>query len=195
MANFKEWFLQLKDFRNQRPIDDDSGFLGVYSTSATAPDFVSIYDRFGTALSNPATFTDGKLQFFTDKSITSVNLTVLTATGYAVFATAISSDEHSLYINRENRRQLLVFPFKFNSGGTVVDSGFDLPANMLIDDAFVRVTTVDATETIDVGFVNAVESGDENGLIAAASLANAGYVENAPVATGGTNIDFLAATT
>lgn len=189
MANYKEWFVKLKDFRNQRPIDDDSGVAIVLS--AGTPDKVSLVDRFGTSVSNPVAFTDGNLKFFTAKSVTSVDISIMTATGYAVYATSMNNDEHSVYINRENRHQTLVLPFLFNAGATETDTGVDLPANCLVKDAHLRVTTVDATETVDVGILSSESGGDADGFLVGMALDTAGFVNAYGVVTSGTNIDYV----
>ena len=187
MSNYKEWFVKLKDQRNQRPIDDDSGVA--YVLVAASPVEIAIVDRFGTALANPLAFSNGELRFYTAKSVTSLDISLLTATGYAVYATSIDNSEHSLFIDREQRSQLLVVPYAA-SDNTLVDTGFDLPANLVIQEAMLRVVTVDAGETIDFGFANAVESGDLDGLIVAALVSAAGLIELRPQITGGSNIDF-----
>ena len=51
---------------------------------------------------------------------------------------------------------------------------FTLPANAIVNDIFVNVITVDATETVDVGTQGT--SNDPNGYLAGASLATAGLV-------------------
>jgi hypothetical protein len=190
VSNYKEWFIKLKDMRNQRPIDDDTGVANILS--AGTPDEVSITDRFGVALANPLAFANGELRFYTAKSVTTVDVSLLTATGYAVYATGMSSDEHSIFICRENRDQLLVIPFLFNAGGTEVDTGFDLPANCLVTDAYVRVTTIDATETVDVGILSGEAGGDLDGFLDLVDLGTAGHVNTYPVVTNGGTIDYHA---
>jgi len=76
----------------------------------------------------------------------------------------------------------------------VVDTGFDMPARSLITDVAVQVLVVDAGETVDLGFINAVESGDEDGLAKLVTVANLGFPTLYPVVTGGTNIDYLVET-
>ena len=51
---------------------------------------------------------------------------------------------------------------------------FTLPDNAIVNDVFLNVITVDATETVDVGTMGT--SNDPNGFLAAASLATAGLV-------------------
>jgi len=57
---------------------------------------------------------------------------------------------------------------------TETQTGFTLPATAIVQDVFLNVITVDATETADVGTQGT--SNDPNGYLAAASLATAGLV-------------------
>jgi hypothetical protein len=63
----------------------------------------------------------------------------------------------------------------FTKKTSVEDTNIDFPAQVLIHDAVVRVTTNDASGTIDVGFENAVESGDLDGLLDAEPCAVVGW--------------------
>ena len=189
--DFKQWFFQLKDERKDAPIDDDTGVVNVLT--AGSPVEVTITDRFGTALSNPLTFSNGKVTFYTAKTVTSVDLSVLTANGDAQFLKGVTASEHRIDIDSEQRKQILVIPFAA-SDNTVVDTGFDLPAGMLVTDAYIKVVTTDSTETLDFGFKNAVEGGDLDGLLVGVSVGTAGHVTPYGTVTNGTNIDYLVVT-
>jgi len=193
-ANLNEFVLQLVDTRTKRPIDDDTGKVIVMNPGLpTKPTLYS--DIQGSSQANPVTISNGVIRFFTDPSVTSVDLSVMTALGVALFLEDVTPSMGRVDVDHEQRHNVLVAPFLSNAAGTVTDTGVDFPANCLISDAFVKVTTLDTGETLSVGFENAVESGDLDGLIAAVSMSATGYIENAPVATAGSNIDFLAATT
>lgn len=186
---YKGWIVQLVDKRKGTNINDDSGVCNVLT--AGSPAEATIYSNTaGTAASNPLTFTDGKVKFYTLSTVASVDLSILTAAGDAVFIEGQLAGEIMVEVDTQRREQMLIIPFGA-SNNTVVDTGFNLPANMLLEDALMKVTTVDATETIEFGFENATEGGDLNGLIDAASVASAGYVELKPQITGGTNIDYV----
>ena len=53
-------------------------------------------------------------------------------------------------------------------------TAFTLPAKAIVNDVYLNVITVDATETVDVGTMGT--SNDPNGFLAGASLATAGIV-------------------
>ena len=81
----KHWFVQLFNKRTTRMIDDDSGVCNVLV--AGSPVEVTIYaTEMGTSAgSNPLTFTDGKIEFWTADTVTSVDISIYTANGDAVF--------------------------------------------------------------------------------------------------------------
>jgi hypothetical protein len=64
----------------------------------------------------------------------------------------------------------------FVQKATVYDTGIDFPAGVIIKDVLVKVTTEVAASSIDVGFLAAGESGDEDGLLDGESCVTAGFV-------------------
>jgi hypothetical protein len=63
--------------------------------------------------------------------------------------------------------------------GAEVDTGWDLPDTSIVIDAFLNVTTAEATgttKTLDVGTLATETDGDANGFLAGASLAAAALV-------------------
>src|SRR5574341_236285 len=188
MLALTEWAFQLVDptlAAVDASIDDDSGVCNVLT--AGSPVEVTIYsDRGGTAASNPLTFTDGWVRFYTVNTVTSVDLSILTATGRAVFAKGVVPSQHRIFIDRNRREQLLIVPFAA-SDNVETSTEFVLPAGCRLDPyrLYLRIVTVDATETIDVGILSSETGGDANGLIAAASVATGGYVNLIPQITGG----------
>lgn len=186
---YKGWVIQLVDKRKGTNINDDTGVVNVLT--AGSPVEATIYSNTkGTAASNPLTFTDGKVSFFTRKSVTSVDLSICTAAGDALFITSQLPGEIMVEVDTQKREQMLIVPFAA-SDNAETDTGFDLPVNMLIEDVLLRVVTVDAAETVDFGILSSEAGGDANGFITLASVATAGYPELTPQITGGTNIDYV----
>jgi hypothetical protein len=64
-------------------------------------------------------------------------------------------------------------PYVFIAGGTVQDTGYDLPATGLVTDIVIQVVTLDATETIDVGLLAGESGGDEDGFCALMPISGA----------------------
>lgn len=193
-----KWSFQLVDVSRsdaQTPIDDDTGKIMVLTEDT--PDSPVIYtNENGTTLTETGgigvlTFTDGRVTFYTASTVTAVDLTGITADGRAIGMNSVGSSVGRILINPMQTEQTVAVPFGPNNNSEQ-DTGLDLPANCLMTayDVSLQVTTTDATETIDVGLL-ASESGDANGFIAAASVANSGFVELLPQITGGSNIDYV----
>ena len=89
---------------------------------------------------------------------------------------------------------ILQIPFT-NSEAAVVDTGIDLPDDVLVKDAWVDVTTAVAGSSIDFGFENAVESGDLDGLIDGVACTATGPIRPGPTVTTGSNEVYLASNT
>lgn len=194
-----KWSFQLVDESRssvQSAIDDDTGKLMVLTEDT--PDSPSIYtDENGTALTETGgigvlTFTDGRVTFYTASTVTAVDLTGITADGRAIGMNSVGSSVGRILINPNTAAQTVAIPFGANDNSEQ-DTGLNIPSNCLLTmyDVALRVTTTDATETIDVGILASESGGDANGLIAAASVANSGNVQLLPQITNGTNIDYL----
>lgn len=187
-VNFKEFYVQLINKRTGSVINDDSGVYNVLA--AGSPVEATIYsDDKGTSGSNPGTMTDGIVQFWTASSVSSVDISIYTANGEALFLQGVTADQHRAEVDVDKMEQTLVIPFLANDNSEL-DTGFTLNGNVLIEDVMLKVVTVDAGETIDVG-LDGTTTNDPNGLITAALVSAAGYIELNPQITGGTNIDFV----
>lgn len=200
MLPLTEWMLNLVDVSRNiglaPGIDDDSGKVIVMTEDT--PDSPTIYtDAQGTTLTETAgvavlTFTNGIVRFWTQNSVTALDMSGITADGRTFNLNSVTPSQHMVPINPQNSRQLIVIPFGA-SDNAEMDTGIDLPSNCLIHplDVKLRVTAIDATETIDVGLLSSESGGDANGFITAASVASSGFVELLPQITGGTNIDYV----
>ena len=67
----------------------------------------------------------------------------------------------------------LGIPFGAGDSTNPNDTYIDLPGNILVRDIVIEVETLSSGETMDVGFDNAAESGDLDGLVDGASLTTA----------------------
>lgn len=152
------------------PIDDDAGVINILG--ADDPSEVTIYaDANGTSGSNPMTFTNGRVRFYTAESTTSVDITGLTSKGHAFFYQGITPSTHRIVIDPTRTAHTLVLPYQVvGASEAVVDTGFDILANMLIRDCFVHVTTVGTGAALDIG-----TSTDPDGFVDGVSAATTGY--------------------
>jgi len=185
MVNYKEWDIQLVNFRTKKPIDDDSGLAIVMA--AGSPSKLTIYanDK-GASLSNPLTMLDGRIRFFTDISVTSVDITVLTSSGKAYFLDSVTTSQHRLDVNTEEDDHKLIVPYNMNTAcGAIVDTGLDLIAGMKIKDVYLHVTTASTANGLTVGLSGATY------FLSSATTTSTGFkVYEAPVvanATGSAN--------
>ncbi len=192
---FREWHFVLVDAQTGESIDDDSGQL--LPMTAGAPTAPAIYsDDKGTAVSSPIitprTFSNGRVRFWTARSVTTLDLVVMTAKGEAYFLEDVPYSRHRILVNASTRQHVLVVPIGASSAAEV-DTGLDLPvANLIVTDAFLRVTAIDATETLEVGILSSESGGDADGFLDLMDVGTAGLVNPYPTVTNGSNIDYHA---
>lgn len=82
--------------------------------------------------------------------------------------------------------------------GSEQDTGWDLPANSIVLDVFVNVTTAEATgttKTLDVGLLSSESGGDADGFLDGVSVASTGIVRGAATYTNGVNQNYISART
>lgn len=194
-----KWSFQLVDVMQshvQSAIDDDTGKIMVLTEDT--PDSPVIYtDENGTTLTETGgigvlTLTNGRVTFFTAASVTAVDLSGITADGRAIGLNSVGSSVGRILIDPTRSRYTVAIPFGPNNNSEQ-DTGLDLPSNCLLTahDVSLRVTTIDATEDLNVGILSSESGGDADGFIRNALVGTAGFVELLPQITGGTNIDFV----
>jgi len=185
-----EYHLFLKDLLANDHYKVNCTYAVMTANSAALATIYSGKDD-SSAASNPATTTDtkGEIRFYMASSINSVDVTIYTANGEAIFIKGVTPSTHGVWIDRQKLKQELVIPLVYNSN-VETTTGFTPVSPCLIEDIDLVVETLDATETIDVGF-NGSTTNDPNGLIAAASIATAGWVALQGVVNNGSNIDYV----
>lgn len=149
-ANYTEWFIQLKNKRTRKPIDDDTGVYSVMTTSTPAEATIYTDDR-GTAGSNPGTMTDGIIRFFTASSVTTVDVTFLTANGEPGFIQALTPSQHTFEVDEDQMTGMtLIIPFTIaaSSSAPSIDTGYDLNAIHVVKDIMYKITTAGGTGTV-----------------------------------------------
>lgn len=149
-------------------------------TAAGSQARATLYDSAGAALANPISLTRGGGVFYTANTVEAVDLFILTGEGHFVNLWSVGPDElNEVPVNRDDRDHTLVIPFSVAdqlANATERDTGFDLIAGMVMKPfPYIKVVTVDAGETIDVGTGEVVpaDGGDANGFISALSVASA----------------------
>lgn len=140
-SNYIEWYFQLNNRRTGRPISDSTGLYVVLT--ASTPARATLYsDANGTSLTQPATMKNGIGRFWTDASVASVDISVLTAAGQAYFIEGMTLSQHQVPVDPEKEEYQFICDW---NGNTVCNlaaaTGFNLLAGMKIKDVNIHVTT------------------------------------------------------
>lgn len=174
----RKFSIQLMDHVTGEIIQSSGGVVYVAKPGDTGK--ATLTDDSGAALSNPLALTNGKMEFSIDVATETVDLYGIAPGGQAFQALTVSpSGPNEIYIDTGRKNHVLVIPFdQADFTATVeTDSGFDIPSRaVVLPHPIVRVTAIDATETIDVG-TKTSESGDPDGFLALASIGTLGLVK------------------
>ena len=163
-SNYLEWQLNLFDVRLNRPISDSTG-LFLPLTAGTSTKATCYKDANGTSLTTPATMANGVIRFFTDSSVTSLDLIVVTASDHCKYMRAVTQSQQRVMIDTDQIKQIMYVPFTTAASAVVVDSGLKLSQTMLVKDAYARCYTVGSTTALlsagtttgsVTGFLNAI---------------------------------------
>lgn len=145
-----EWDLQLINWRTGRPI---SGDVGTYQImTADDPSLVTIYakeDSSSGVTSSTGTLVGGRFRFFTDNSVTSVDISIL-HDGRGYFLEGVTPSQHRLLVDPERTDSKLVFPIQLTGAtdSTINLAVFTLPANVAVRDCFIHISTIATTATL-----------------------------------------------
>lgn len=196
-----QFTVKLYDAATGRAISHDGKVIVM---DAASPDKVSLLDSSGAAASNPAAIVDGAVTFYTAETTKKVDLSIYTDYGCAKFVRDITPGAPiEIAIDITSMYQTLIVPFSVAHSGyaaaTEMDSGLDLVVGQQVIPfgLGIRVTTADATETLDVGLDGSGAEDDPNGILEAISVATAGYVQGTigfAVGTNNTVVDLTGGT-
>lgn len=192
-----EWRLQLLERHGSgvdTPIDDDSGVVNILT--AGDPSEVTCYsDVNGTSASNPMTFKNGWVRFWTAPSVTSIDISGVTANGHAFFYKSFTPSMQRIMIDPTRMVHRMVIPYQVvGASEAVVDTGFDILDNMLITDIEIHVTTLGTGAQLDVG-TSTSPAGFADNVSVAATGYPATVLEEALVSTSSLFGSLLANTT
>lgn len=193
-ASYTEWFFQLFDTRTRKPLADSTGVYNVLT--ASSPVELTIYsDKNGTSASNPGTMVNGQMRFYTANTVTSCDISVLTANGHALFLKSATPSQGRIDVNPERMQQKLVIPYAIvGASETVVDTGFDILSNMMIVDIELDVVTAGTGAALTVGTSTAT-TGFANGVAASTTGFPTTIMEEALVSSSGLFGSLLAVAT
>lgn len=181
---YQEWHFHVHDTAlGKNPYSvSDPGWLVI--ANAGLPTSPTVYkNKYGTALTAIEgiaimAMSSGQARFYTEKTVTSLDLCWVTNDGLAGYRRAQAADvSRQLQVNSTNGvTQRLMMPFGIVNDANEIDTGIELPADCLVTESAVRVTTVDATETLDFGLLSSESGGDADGFLDGAALGVAGHI-------------------
>ena len=150
----------------------------VYVATASAAAKATLYTAAGAALANPITPTNGRIEFWTATTVSSVDLYGMAPGGQFFVAKGVKpSGNNEIVVDTSDKVQVAVIPFAIadTTATTETDTGFDIPTNaaVLPHGVGVDVLTLDATETIDIGLLSTESGGDADGFGVTVSVATA----------------------
>src|SRR5574340_547839 len=198
MTNYIKTTFQLKD-QDGKAITGTGGVVEVVTAGDASK--AAIYYVNGVAQTNPVALTSGGAEFYTLSTVASVDLYIQAPDGKFVTKKSVATAGHyDMVVDLYNKHQLYVIPFAAAdfTAATETDTSFNLPAHSQVLDKYaglsVLVTTLDNTETIDVGTLESggAGGGDANGLIAANALSTATHVVATEGALFSSSLPYLA---
>ena len=178
----KEYYLQLINTRTKRPVDDDTGVFQVYTVGS--PTRATIYDAAGVRLTQSVQFgnfvsrtmTDGKISFYAAASVTSVDISVLTAGGRSYFLKGVTPSQHRVDVDPEQTEFTLVVGTNDSASSTAQRQlGFQAKKGMIIHDVFVKVTTAFVGAATASNRLNIGVAGSSSGLAKLFDVSATGY--------------------
>ena len=186
-TNRLRYTFQLYD-QNHKAIQSSGGVVYVAASGDAAKQ--AITDKDGTALANPRALTRGACEFYVVDTAVDVDLYIMAPGGQFIVQTDfVAGETPDLMVDTNRRNQVAVIPFAIGdtTAAAETDTGFDFPtASAVLPNPMVRVTTADATETIDVGLLSSESGGDADGFINALDVASAVLVKATLLASGDT---------
>lgn len=182
-SNYVEFYVQLYDKRLDKVIDDDTGIFCVLQAGVPLKQ-TAFSSNTGTALTQPATMTNGVIQFWIDSATTSVDLSVMTAGGRSYFLEGVTPSQHRIDVYTDKESYVLVGSWAVLSAhaDAAVSAVFapqsgGLPAGIRIKDVYVHKTKlgegVGAGLIVDFGV-----SGDPDGFVDGMTQSATGYYMN-----------------
>lgn len=187
IVNLRPYFVKLVNTRTKRPIDDDTGVYQVYTAGAATR--ATIYNAAGTQLTQEVvgtsfisrTMTDGTLEFYTARSVSSVDVSILTAGGRAYFLKGLTASQHRADVDPEQTEFTLVAAFNDKASCTTVRPlGFKLRRGMVVKDVFVKVTAAFAGAAAASNRYSVGRSGAATGFLNNITLSSVGFKQGAP---------------
>lgn len=174
----KSYSIQLKDHLTGEVILGAGGLAFVTAAGSTAK--LSLLTATGAALANPPSLTQGRIEFEVADTVTSVDIHGIAPGGQAFAVYGVKpGGPNEVAIDTNAHLHTLKIPFHADDqvgDATETPTGFTVPDGaMLLPNAALYITAIDATETMDVGTEGT--SDDPDGFLDGVSLGTLGIVK------------------
>lgn len=188
MASYAIFELLLVDMFTDEALTASGGKVYVATAADTSKKTLYNPDSDYAALSNPITPSNGRIRFAVSTGVTgqetppTVDIYGMSGEGIAFQKRGCKpGDPDILILDTHATQHTLMVPFSMTdaTAATEIDTGFDFTAGMWIDPLrqSVYVTSIDATETIEVGLLSSESGGDADGIIDALSVGTLGVIK------------------
>ena len=191
LVGLRHFYLKLRNTRTLKPLNDDSGDFQVMT--AGSPARATIYNASGTQLTQEVVgtsfvsrdMTDGTIEFYTQNSVSSVDISILTAGGRAFFLKGVTASQHRVDVDPEKENYILVLGFNDKASCTTVRPlGMQLRKGMLISDVTLKVTAAFAGAAAASNFYNVGRSTVPLGFVIKQTVSSVGYKPVVPTISG-----------
>lgn len=184
----KHYALQLRDAATGVAIIAAGGKVIVCKPGS--PDKAALTTRDGVAVANPITPVRGKIDFYADDVLNpTVDLYIQAPGGqFVTLSGVLASGNNEVDVNTADRLQNYVIPFSIadTTAAAETQTGIVIPTIGAVQpNPLVRVTTADATQTLDLGTLSS-DSGDADGFLDGVLMTTAGLVKGTQATAGKT---------
>lgn len=188
----REWHIKLLNTRTKRFVDDDTGKFQIYTAGSAARP--TIFNSAGASATQEVvgtsylsqTMTDATLTFYTARSVSAVDVSILTAGGRAYFLDGLNSSEHRIDVDPDQTEWVLCVAFDDRASATTIRPlGFQLRPGMVVKDLVVNVKAAFTGAAATAATYDFGRSGDPNGLIDGLTLSAITLKRLQPISTTG----------
>lgn len=188
----KQWHIKLINTRTKKFLLDNVGKFQVYTAGAATR--VAIFDVAGAAITQETdnvsyasgAMVDGTLNFYTARTITNLDISILTDGGRAYFLDGVTQSQHRVDVDPDQTEWVLTVAFGDKTSSNIVRPlGFAAKAGMLIKDVIVNVKTAFIGAAATANTFDFGRSADANGFINGITLSAIAFKKAIVVSTTG----------
>ncbi len=171
--------LQIQDFLRGMPVASAGG-AAIICQPGTARKASLFNPDTGASIANPISLTRGNLRFATDTTIATVDIYGFAPDGgFFVFRGARPNGDAEIPYSMDKINHTAIIPLAAADFTAAAEgnTGLQFPSGaLLLPQVSLRVSTLEAARTIEVGLLSSESGGDADGLLDAVSLAAVGTI-------------------